>query len=62
MWNYQTTDARSALGELGYFNQANEMLRPGDMIFATHDLGVTSAQILVVASTTSGLVTVTQLA
>lgn len=37
LWHYTTTDSAAEVGGAGYFNDAADMLRVGDMIFANTD-------------------------
>ena len=37
LWHYATTDAAAAVDTAGYFNEAADMLRRGDMILANTD-------------------------
>jgi len=39
LWHYTTTDAAADVDTAGYFNDAADMLRRGDMILANTDTG-----------------------
>jgi len=53
LWHYLTTDAASTVDDRGYFNDAADMLRSGDMILLNSSSG---GSIAVVASNASGVV------
>jgi len=59
LWHYTTVDPASDVDTQGYFNDAEEMLREGDMILANVDTdGAGSAGLFVVTSNTGGSVDV----
>lgn len=59
LWHYTTVDPASDVDTQGYFNDAEEMLRVGDMILANVDTdGTGSAGLFVVTSNTGGSVDV----
>jgi hypothetical protein len=53
LWHYMTADAAAAVDTAGYFNDAADMLRVGDMMLANAGGG---AGVLVVAANASGAV------
>ena len=57
LWHYTTTDAAASVDTAGYFNEAADMLRVGDMILANTDTdGTLSSGILHVSSNTGTVV------
>lgn len=59
LWHYTTGDPASDVDTQGYFNEAEEMLRVGDMILANADTdGAGSAGMFVVTSNSGGTVDV----
>lgn len=63
LWHYTTTDAATAVDNVGYFNNASEMLRVGDMVLANTDTGGSSplGGVFVVNANATGVVDVTNL-
>ena len=62
LWHYTTTDAAASVDTAGYFNEAADMLRVGDMILANTDTdGTLSSGILHVSSNTGTVVDVDDL-
>ena len=43
LWHYTSADAAAAIDTAGYFDEAADMLRKGDMIMANVDTGGTPA-------------------
>ena len=59
LWHYTTTDASADVDTAGYFNDASDMLRVGDMIFANVDTdGTPAGGIFYVNANASGVVDV----
>lgn len=57
LWHYTTVDAAASVDTEGYFNNAAEMVRAGDMIFANVDTdGTPGAGIFLVRSNAAGVV------
>lgn len=62
LWHYATTDAAASVDTAGYFNNAADMLRVGDMILANVDTaGTPAAGIFLVNANASGTVDVADL-
>lgn len=62
LWHYSTVDSPSSVDTLGYFNDAAEMLRTGDMVMANCDIdGTQSGGIFLVARSAGGVVDTTNL-
>lgn len=62
LWHYTTPDLGADVDTAGYFNEAANMLRVGDMLFANVDTdGTPAAGIYLVNSNASGIVDVTDL-
>ena len=62
LWHYTTTDLAADIDTTGYFNDASDMVRIGDMILANTDTdGTPSAGIYLIASNASGVVDVADL-
>ena len=62
LWHYTTTDAAASVDTAGYFNEAADMLRVGDMILANTDTdGTLSSGILHASSNTGTVVDVDDL-
>lgn len=62
LWHYSTADAAAVVDTSGYFNDAADMLRVGDMILANTGTGGTLVSgILHVSSNTGGVVDVDDL-
>jgi len=57
LWHYRTADAAAAVDTAGYFDDAVEMLRTGDMIFANTEDGAAGG-LFRVASNDGGAVDV----
>ena len=60
LWHYTTPDAATAVDDAGYFNDAADMLRAGDMIMANLETGggTPKAGIFHVNSVAAGVVDV----
>ncbi len=57
LWHYATTDIAGDVDTDGYFNEAADMLRTGDMVMANVDTdGSPAAGIFLVASSSGGAV------
>lgn len=57
LWHYATIDLASDVDSSGYFNEAADMLRKGDMVLANVDTdGTPAGGIFLVASSTSSVV------
>lgn len=58
LWHYKTTDAAAIVDTVGYFNDASDMLRVGDMILANVDTGgaTPSAGVFVVTANAANVV------
>ncbi|QNT69649.1 hypothetical protein [Defluviicoccus vanus] len=62
LWHYCTTDTADQVDSTGYFSQAVEMLRVGDMMMANCDTdGTPAAGIFLVARSSAGVVDVANL-
>ncbi len=62
LWHYATPDPASDVDDAGYFDEAADMVRVGDMIMANVDTdGTPAAGMFVVASNSGGEVDVTNL-
>jgi hypothetical protein len=62
LWHYTTADPASDVDDAGYFDEAADMVRVGDMIMANVDTdGTPAAGMFVVASNVGGEVDVTNL-
>ncbi len=62
LWHYTTVDTASDVDTSGYFNDATDMVRVGDMIMANTDTdGTPSSGIYLVSSNASGVVDVDNL-
>lgn len=62
LWHYTTVDAAATVAAEGYFNDASDMLRVGDMVLANTDTdGTLASGILHVDGNADGTVTVTDL-
>jgi hypothetical protein len=60
LYVYKTDDAKATVIASGYFNDAKDVLKKGDMIFATHDAaGTVKTSFLTVATNNGTTVTVT---
>lgn len=59
LWHYATSDNAAAVAGAGYFNDASDLLRKGDLILANTDTaGTLTAKIYSVANSASGVVTI----
>jgi hypothetical protein len=59
LWHYTTVDNNTAVTTAGYFNDASDLLRKGDLIIANVDnAGTLTAKIYSVSASASGVVTV----
>ncbi len=54
LWHYATTDVASDVDTSGYFNDAADMLRTGDMVMANVDTGGTPAAGIFLVSSSTG--------
>ena len=62
LWHYKTPDLAATVDTTGYFNQAANMLRVGDFIFANTNTGATiESGVFIVRSNTGGVVDVSNL-
>jgi hypothetical protein len=62
LWHYKTPDAATDVDTTGYFNDAYNMLRVGDFIFANTNVGGTiSSGVFIVASNVGGVVDVSNI-
>ena len=62
LWHYATPDPATDVDDAGYFDDAADMLRVGDMIMANVDTdGAPGAGMFVVTSNSGGVVGVTNL-
>lgn len=62
LWHYTTTDSAAAVATAGYFNDASDMLRVGDMVLANTDTdGTLASGILHVSANSAGTVDVDDL-
>lgn len=60
LWHYTSTDNNTTVTTSGYFNDAADMLRKGDLIVANVDTGGTQAnKQYFVSAISSGVVTIT---
>lgn len=59
LWHYTTTDTADTVDTAGYFNDAAEMMRVGDVILANTDTGgAPKGGLLLVSANTGGVVNV----
>lgn len=59
LWHYATTDTAASVDSAGYFNDASDMFRVGDMLFANVDTdGTPAGGIFYVNANASGAVDV----
>ena len=57
VWSYTSTDAKTAIDAAGYFNDASDLLKVGDLIYIHGDTGGTATFSLhPVVSNASGVV------
>lgn len=62
LWHYKTTDLSTEVDDAGYFDEAANMLRVGDFVFANTDTDGTPAHgVFVVLSNSGGVVDVSDL-
>ena len=62
LWHYTTTDDAATVDTAGYFNDASDMMRAGDMIFANADTdGTHTAGIFFINANSAGVVDVADL-
>ena len=62
LWHYTTTDADTDVDTAGYFDDASEMVRVGDMVLANTDTdGTAKAGIYLINANASGTVDVADL-
>ena len=62
LWHYTTADAAADVDTVGYFNDAAEMVRVGDMVLANVDTdGAPASGILLVNANAAGVVDVADL-
>lgn len=62
LWHYTTTDTAATVATEGYFNDASDMLRVGDMVLANTDTdGSLASGILHVSANSGGTVDVDDL-
>ena len=57
MWSYTSTDAIADVNTEGYFNEASDVLKVGDLIYV-FDSNTPTANLVVVLSNASGVVDV----
>jgi len=57
MWAYTTTDAIATVNTAGYFNDASELLKVGDLMYV-HDSNTPTGSLCIVLSNASGVVDV----
>ena len=57
MWAYTSADAIATVNTAGYFNDASDVLKVGDLIYV-HDSATPTANLVVVLSNASGVVDV----
>ena len=57
LWHYTTIDTAASVDTAGYFNDASDMLRTGDMVFANTDTeGTPAGGIFIINANASGIV------
>jgi hypothetical protein len=62
LWHYRTTDMAAEVDNIGYFNAANKMLRPGDfMLVNTGMNNIPMHGVVVVVSNDNGVVDVSNI-
>lgn len=62
LWHYATEDAAADVDTSGYFNDAAEMVRVGDIVLANTDTdGTPAAGLYLISSNASGVVDVNDL-
>ena len=57
MWSYKSADAIGTVNSEGYFNDASDVLKVGDLIYV-YDSNTPTANLVVVLSNASGVVDV----
>ena len=57
MWSYTTTDAIATVNTAGYFNNASDVLKVGDLMYV-YDSNTPTASLVIVLSNASGVVDV----
>ena len=57
MWSYKSADAIATVNSEGYFNDASDVLKVGDLIYV-YDSNTPTANLVVVLSNASGVVDV----
>tara|TARA_R100001509_G_C4786425_1_gene188218 strand:- start:187 stop:462 length:276 start_codon:yes stop_codon:yes gene_type:complete len=57
MWAYTSTDAIATVNTAGYFNNASDVLKVGDLIYV-HDSNTPTGSLVIVLSNASGVVDV----
>lgn len=57
MWSYTTTDAIATVNTAGYFNDASDLLKVGDLMYV-YDSNTPTASLVIVLSNASGVVDV----
>ena len=55
MWSYTTTDAIATVNTAGYFNDASDVLKVGDLMYV-YDSNTPTASLVIVLSNASGVV------
>ena len=60
MWSYKSADAIATVNSEGYFNDASDVLKVGDLIYV-YDSNTPTANLVVVLSNASGVVDVSDL-
>ncbi|MFA5592585.1 MAG: hypothetical protein WC989_04645 [Micavibrio sp.] len=59
LWHYKTVDASGVFTAAGYFNNASDMMRVGDLLIVNIDTdGTPSTKFYIVTGSASGVVTV----
>ncbi len=57
LWHYTTVDTAATVDTAGYFNDASDMLRVGDMVFANTDTeGAPAGGIFIINANATGIV------
>ncbi len=57
LWHYTTTDTAAIVDTAGYFNDASDMLRVGDMVFGNTDTdGTPAGGIFIINANATGIV------
>jgi cell wall-associated NlpC family hydrolase len=56
LWHYRTPDLAADIDNVGYFNDASDMLQPGDFVFVNSGLGSTPTHgVMVVVANDGGV-------